>query len=64
MCKQFFHYVSFPAHRRVSVVDDVTVDSVGCRLAEDEDANCDHQDSVKDQGMPTTEKFKKTVGAA
>lgn len=37
----------------VSVAQQVSVDSVGCRLAEDKGPNCDHEHSVNHQRMPT-----------
>lgn len=41
----------------VSLVVDVSVDGVGGRLAEDEHADCDHEDSIKHQSVPATDKF-------
>lgn len=37
------------------MVDDVSVDGVGGRLAEDKHADCHHEDSVKDQRVPAAE---------
>lgn len=54
---QLLRYVRV-SHSSVSVVHDVSVNGIGGRLAEDEHADRDHEDSIKHQCMPAAEEFQ------